>query len=360
MTGYEIPPEDMFQEYEEWKEDKKRRKIKERKQLTLLEIYEGISRYIIGQEQAKRQISVALYQHQLRINCPKTEREKMPKANIIMCGPTGSGKTEIMRVAAKVIGLPLVIRDTTQFTGPGYRGEDIEAGLSELYEKAGKDLELAQSGIIFFDEFDKIAIRNENNNINGYNTLIQQSCLKLIEGKIAYAPTNSIEKRNGTMKFDTSDLLFVAGGAHVGIRKPRIETSIGFCEKMTKEALYKPLIPQDFIDYGYLPELIGRLPVIIELDELTTTELVSVLIDTPNSLVSQYSLLFQKAGIDLTFQEDALMAIAEKAKQLHIGARGLSTIIRTLSDKLMFEICYEHNLENIIITKDYIDKSLIL
>jgi len=353
-------------------DEKKATNVQKSDFLIPAEIKKALDEYVIGQDEAKKKISVAVYNHYKRVqNKGELDGVELSKSNILLIGPTGTGKTLMAESLAKILSVPFAIADATSLTEAGYVGEDVENIILQLFQAADGDIIKTQNGIIYIDEIDKISRKSDSpsitRDVSGEG--VQQALLKIIEGTIANVPPHGGRKHphEDFIKIDTSDILFICGGTFIGLEKiisKRIGKSmVGFQsqlnrnKKKTLDELYDELIPQDLIKYGIIPEFIGRIPVVAAFSDLGLDDLVNILKKPKNALVKQYQKLFELEGVSLKFTNEALRIIAKKSLEKKLGARGLKSIIEDLMLDKMYHMPSLKTEKTIKISKKMVEKN---
>ena len=341
------------------------------KLLSPKEIKDILDKYVIGQENAKKTLAVAVYNHYKRINNEEESNDvEIQKSNVLLLGPTGSGKTLLAQTLAKILNVPFAIADATTLTEAGYVGEDVENILLKLIQAADYDISLAEKGIIYIDEIDKITRKSENpsitRDVSGEG--VQQALLKIIEGTTASVPPQGGRKHphQEFLQINTENILFICGGAFEGldkIIKDRVgKKSIGFGanieskKEIDKYKIYEQILPQDLLKFGLIPEFVGRLPIITTLKELDRETLIRIITEPKNALVKQYKKLVEYDNVELEFEQEALEVIVDKAIERNTGARGLRSIIEDIMRDIMFDIPLNPNIEKCIITKATVER----
>ena len=362
----EIIEEELREEEEVYQEEE----TQEINLLKPVELKKFLDEYVIGQEEAKKVLSVAVYNHYKRILAPKDLGVELQKSNILMLGPTGCGKTLLAQTLARVLNVPFAIADATALTEAGYVGEDVENILLKIIQAADYDIQRAQVGIIYVDEIDKITRKSENpsitRDVSGEG--VQQALLKIVEGTVASVPPQGGRKhpQQELIQIDTTNILFICGGAFEGLDKiieSRMDRkSMGFNAEIADKRernvglILKKVLPQDLVKFGLIPEFVGRVPVTVSLDSLDKEALVRILKEPRNSLLRQYQALFELDGVELNFDEDAIEAIADKSLKRKTGARGLRAIVEKVLMDLMYEMPSDERITSCRITKETVEE----
>jgi ATP-dependent Clp protease ATP-binding subunit ClpX len=338
------------------------------------EIYDVLNEYVVGQEQAKRSLSVAVYNHYKRVQMMQSDEQdiELQKSNILLLGPTGCGKTLLAQTLAKILNVPFAIADATALTEAGYVGEDVENILLKLIQAADYDVKKAETGIIYIDEVDKIARKADNpsitRDVSGEG--VQQALLKILEGTTASVPPQGGRKHphQEFLSIDTTNVLFICGGAFANLDRVierRIgHQGVGFAaaiqskEQRDTGEIFEHCLPEDLIQYGLIPEFIGRLPVMSAIHQLARDELMQILTEPRNALIKQFQRFFQFDGIELVFSEEALSSVADKALERETGARGLRSIIEEVLLEVQFELPSRRDVRKCVVTRETIDKGV--